>query len=140
MKVLGLDIGDRRIGLALSGPTGTLASPLGFVERTTLKRDVARILKLAQEHGAERIVAGLPLSLGGRAGPQAQKVLAFLRRLESSTDLPVETADERYSTAEAERLLRQRGVQPSREKGRTDAAAAAIILQDYLDQRTASSP
>ena len=80
------------------------------------------------------MVVGIPLSLSGKIGPQAKRVEAFLKALRRKTDLPLDTMDERFSTAEAERLLRQAGRQPSRHKGELDAAAAAVILQAYLDQ------
>ena len=134
MRTLGLDIGDRRIGLAVGDDDSSLAVPAGVVYRTRLKQDVARILEIAAERGAECIVAGLPLSVNGSEGPQARKVRAFLRRLEASTSLQVVTVDERYSTAEAERLLRQRDVKPSRRREQVDAVAAAVILQEYLDR------
>ena len=134
LRLLCLDIGERRIGLAISDPSGLMATPLGFIERTGLQRDIASILERAQERQAEGIVVGLPLSLNGKVGPQAKKVLAFLKALRGKTDLTVDTADERFSTAEAERLLRQAGRQPSRHRGDVDAAAAAIILQEYLNE------
>lgn len=79
------------------------------------------------------MLVGIPLSLNGAVGPQAKRVEGFLRALRRETDLPVDTIDERFSTAEAERLLRQAGRQPSRHKGEVDAAAAAVILQEYLN-------
>ena len=134
LRLLCLDIGERRIGLAISDPSGLMATPLGFIERTGLQRDITSVLERAQERQAEGIVVGLPLSLNGKVGPQAKKVLAFLKALRGKTDLTVDTADERFSTAEAERLLRQAGRQPSRHRGDVDAAAAAIILQEYLNE------
>ena len=134
MRLLCLDLGERRIGLAISDPGGTLATPLGFIPRTRLRTDIARVLEHTGEWQAEGIVVGLPLSLNGRVGPQAKRVQGFIRPLKAATSLPVETMDERYSTAEAERLLRQAGRKPSRHKGDVDAAAATVILQEYLDQ------
>ena len=95
------------------------------------------MLRLAAENDAEQIVVGLPLELSGRRGRQAGRVAAFARSLADRTTVPVETADERYSTVEAERRLRESGVQPSRDKARIDAAAAAVILQSYLDAKRA---
>jgi putative Holliday junction resolvase len=115
-----------------------MASPLGFLHRTALEEDIARVLEFARKHGVERIVVGMPLSLSGEPGPQAERVRGFLEALRSSTPLPVEAWDERLSTAEAERLLREAGVKPSREKGRRDAASAAVILQSYLDSLRAA--
>ena len=127
-------MGERRIGLAISDPGGLLATPVGFIERTRLKRDIARVLEHALERQAEGIIVGLPLSLNGQVGPQAKRVEGFLKVLRGKTGLPVETMDERFSTAEAERLLQQAGRQPSRHKGDLDAAAAAVVLQGYLDR------
>lgn len=127
-------MGERRIGLAVSDPGGLIATPLGFIERRGLERDITDVLERAREWQAEGMVVGLPMSLNGKVGPQARKVRTFLKALRGKTDLAVDTADERFSTAEAERVLRQAGRQPSRHRGEVDAAAAAIILQEYLNQ------
>ena len=139
MTILCLDVGDRRIGLAVSDPGNLLASPLGAIRRTRRARDVDSVLAHAAERRADRVVVGMPLSLDGRAGPQAKKVESFIEALRRRTGLPVHTVDERFSTAEAERLLRQAGVQPSREREKVDAAAAAVILQEYLDGLNAAT-
>ena len=132
MRVLGLDVGDRRIGLALSDPTGLLASPFGFVERGP--SDIADILRVADENEAEEIVVGLPLSMSGDSGAQAGKVRGFIRELRSRTDLPIKTVDERLSTVQAQGMLRQSGRRRrDGDRGQLDAAAAAVILQAYLD-------
>lgn len=128
-----MDVGDRRIGVALSDPLGFMATPLTTIQRTSLKNDIAEVVRLVGENEAEKIIVGLPVSLSGEEGPQAKLVQGFIRRLSSDCSVPVVTWDERYSTAEAERRLRQAGIQPSRQKGRVDAAAAAIILQGWLD-------
>ena len=138
LRLLCLDVGERRIGLAVSDRGGMLATPMGFIERKHLPRDIAQVVGHARDSGAERIVVGMPLSLNGRVGPQAKRVEAFVKALRRGTDLPVDAVDERFSTAEAERLLRQAGRQPSRNKGEVDAAAAAVILQEYLDSRNLS--
>lgn len=126
-------MGECRIGLALSDPGGVIATPLGFIECASTPSDVSAILGKASEHGAGSILVGMPLTKNGKVGPQAREVERFCQALREGTSLDVVTWDERYSTVEAERLLRQAGRQPSREKGRTDAAAAAVILQSYLD-------
>ena len=126
--------------MAVSDPAGLIALPIGYVERSRLKADIARVLKHASERQAETIVVGIPVSLNGRIGPQAKKVEGFVKALRRETDLPIETIDERFSTAEAERLLRQTGRQPSRRKGEVDAAAAAVILQEYLDKMRDAAP
>ena len=131
MRALGLDVGDRRIGLALSDPTGMLASPFGFVERGP--SDIADILRVAEENKVAEIVVGLPLSMSGSSGAQAGKVRTFIRDLKSQTDLPIRTVDERLSTVQAQGMLRQSGRRRQRDRGQLDAAAAAVILQAYLD-------
>ena len=137
-RLLGLDMGARRIGVALSDPTGTLASPLTALASRGKRRDVAAVLELARGHQVERIVVGLPVSLDGRLHAQGQLIDAFAQALRAASPVPVETWDERFTTAEAERLLREAGAQPSRERGRVDAAAAAILLQSYLDAHRAT--
>ena len=134
MTILALDVGDRRIGLALSDPTGLLASPLGAVERGP--SDVDELLRVAVNNDVTEIVVGLPLTLAGESGQQAGKVRSFVHELRSKTDLAVTTVDERLSTVQAQRMLRESGSgRRGRDRGRIDAAAAAVILQAYLDSR-----
>ncbi len=138
LRFLGLDVGERRIGVALGDPTENIATPLAAVRRVALEDDLRAVVRLASEREAEAIVVGMPLSLDGRVGPQARLVEGFVRALAKESPVPVHTQDERFSTVEAERLLRQAGHQPSREKGLRDSASAAVILQTYLDSRRAA--
>ena len=133
MRVLALDIGDKRIGVAVSDPVGLIATPLTTITRRGDLDGIEQVLRLADEQEAGQIIAGIPLSLSGKSGPQADRVAAFVQKLTDATTLPIKTVDERYSTVEAERLLREIGVKPSRDRARVDAAAAAVILQSYLD-------
>ena len=135
MRVLALDVGDRRVGLAISDPTGLLASPLGAVERRPT--DVQDIVQIANDSDVAQIVVGLPLTLAGESRAQAGKVRQFVRELQSVTDIPVVTVDERLSTVQAQRLLTEsdRGRRSNRDRGRVDSSAAAVILQAYLDSR-----
>ena len=134
MTVLALDVGDRRIGLAISDPTGMLASPLGVVERGP--SDVDDILRVALDNGVMEIVIGLPLTLAGESRAQAGKVRGFAQELRSKTDLQVTMVDERLSTVQAQRMLRESGTgRRNQDRGRLDSAAAAVILQAYLDSR-----
>ena len=135
MRVLALDVGDRRIGVALSDPTGLLATPLTTIERRGGSWDVDEVLRLASESDASEIVVGLPVSLSGRKGAQARSVAEFESALADRAAVPVTSVDERYSTVQAESLLRESGVKPSRHRARVDAAAAAVILQSYLDAK-----
>ncbi len=128
-----MDVGDSRIGLAVGDAEGILATPVGFINRTSSDKDISHVLGHALGRGVGAILVGLPISLNGKTGPQARKVGRFIKTLRAGTELPVFTVDERYSTAEAERQLRLAGRQPSRHKGDLDAAAAAVILQGYLD-------
>ena len=135
-RVLGLDVGDRRIGLALSDSSGILASPLTIIEHTTELRDIEDILKIAQERGAERIIVGLPRLMNGDIGPQAQKVQAFAEAMRSHTQIPIEYRDERLTTVTAQRLKRETNSKKKNRLIRYDAMAAAVILQDYLEEQT----
>ena len=134
MKYLALDLGNRRIGLAVGGPAGVPVVPAGFVERNTLRSDLAKVLAIADDRGIEAIVVGMPYSLTGRVGEQARLAQGFVRELRKATDLPVYSVDERFTSVAAEGLLRQGGVQPSRRKGDVDAAAAVLILERFLAQ------
>ena len=112
-----------------------LASPLTTLTRSCGDSDVGQVLRLAAENDVVEIVVGMPVSLSGRMGPQTGRVARFVDALRRATDIPVLTADERYSTVQAERSLRESGVEPSRDRARVDAAAAAVILQSYLDSK-----
>ncbi|MQF70339.1 Holliday junction resolvase RuvX [SAR202 cluster bacterium AD-804-J14_MRT_500m] len=135
MRTLGLDVGNRRIGISISDGIGIIASPLGYITRTVQSEDVFAILREAAHHGVGHIIIGIPFLANGSIGEQARLVNKFRCELQAQTDLLISTWDERYSTIEAERLLREVGRKPSREKGKVDAAAAAVILQSYLDQQ-----
>jgi putative holliday junction resolvase len=131
VRAIGLDVGERRIGVALSDPTGVLASPHGVIQRESRAADFERIAGLVRETGAELVVVGLPLTLSGDTGPQARRVQRYTRALAEHLDVPVAFQDERFSTATADLRLQESG---RRRKVAIDAAAAAVILQDYLDR------
>ena len=137
MRILALDVGDRRIGVALSDPLGMLASPLTTIDRATPDTDTAidAILALADQHEAAEILVGIPYLMSGRIGAQARITLDFAKALSARTTIPVTQADERLSSVQADRMLTQSGASNTRDKGRTDSAAAAVILQAYLDAR-----
>ena len=134
MRVMALDSGDRRIGVALSDPTQTLSSPLSTIDRAHDKDPVKSIVSLADEHGTDKILVGLPITLAGELGTQARTVLEFVEQLKAETNIGISTVDERHSTTEARRRIRESSVTRSRrERGDVDAAAAAVMLQSYLD-------
>ncbi len=136
MRVLGIDFGERRIGLALSDPTGTLASPLMTIKRRRGKRPPLKLLEeTAHQHGVDAIVAGLPLSLDGTETQWSAQVRVVCTELGRRLGLPVHFIDERLTSVQAERALRSVGLPRAKRerKERVDAAAAALILQRWLD-------
>lgn len=137
--MLGLDVGDKRIGIAISDPNNTFAVPLTALERRSPESDVAEVARLAASEDAGEAVVGLPVSLDGVEREQARQAREFAGRLEQA-GLRVRLWDERLSTAQAERLLRRDRPQRRREKGAPDALAAAIILQGYLDSGREAAP
>lgn len=131
---MGLDVGDRWIGVALSDPLGILASPLTRLERTDDEAAVKAIADLVRKHEAKAVVAGMPYSLNGNMGQQAVRVQDFLRKLAQSLSVPIQTSDERLSTVTATQGMIEAGASRQSRKGKIDAAAAAVILQWYLDR------
>lgn len=123
MKVLALDYGSARTGVAVSDPTGTVARPLEVVERAATAEGIERVLEIARREGAEQILVGLPVTLSGARGAQALETERFVAALRASTDLPVESFDERFTTSLA---------RATPGKAPEDAAAAAHLLSDYL--------
>lgn len=132
--LLGLDIGDIRIGVALSDELGVAAHPLCTLTRKNRKVDLIAISDLVSIHKVERVVIGLPISLDGSIGPQAEKIQNFAKRLAQVIDIPIEFQDERFTTAEAEDLLRELNKDTKEQKELIDEVAAVIILTDYLNQ------
>ena len=122
MKVLALDYGSARTGVAVSDPTGTVARPLEVVERAGSGAGLERLVALIRDEEPERIVVGLPLTLSGDVGEQARETVAFLAELRAQVDVPVETYDERFTTKLAG-------------PGADDARAAAVLLSGYLEWR-----
>ncbi len=138
-RVLGVDHGERRIGLAISDPDGVLASPLETVD----VRDgdpAAAVARVCARKGAERVVVGLPLHLNAQEGTAAEKARAFAEALHIRTGLPVELWDERLTTVTAQKALIEGGVRRKRRKQLVDGLAARIMLQHYLDSRPAAMP
>jgi putative Holliday junction resolvase len=119
----------------MSDASAILASPLTIIERVEDSKDIAAILKLAGERGAERIIAGLPLSMDGTARSQAEKVQRFVEKLRHETNIPIEYRDERFTTVTAIQLKREAAGKRFKPRIRVDAMAAAVILQSYLDEK-----
>jgi putative Holliday junction resolvase len=134
VRALGLDLGSKRIGVAVSDRSGTLASPLTVLERAgDRRRDHERIRTLVDEEEAELVVVGLPLSLDGSVGPSARGALDEAGELASVVGVPVETFDERLTTVTAARHQREAGVPSRARRSTVDQVAAAVLLQAWLD-------
>ena len=144
MRVLALDLGSKRIGVAVSDLTGTVASPLTVIHRSksqnpkSWRHDHEQIAKLVRDEEAELVVVGLPISLSGREGPAARAALVETRAMATLIDVPIETYDERLSTVTAQRALTEAGVRGPAGRQVIDKIAAAVFLQAFLDRRNAS--
>ncbi|GAB6182018.1 Holliday junction resolvase RuvX [Desulfotomaculum defluvii] len=133
MRIMGLDVGDKTIGVAISDPLGWTAQGLEVIRRDTLEKDFNRLGQIIKEYSVEKILVGMPKNMNATIGPQGEKVLAFIEQLKENTHLPIKTWDERLSTVAAERMLIQADVSRSKRKKVIDKMAAAVILQGYLD-------
>lgn len=137
MRFMGLDVGDKRIGVAMSDEGAIIASPRETLERRGNRKDIAHLLDLARREEVGEILVGMPFSLDGSVGPQAQKVERFIAVLRDETEIPVTLWDERLSTVSAERALLEGDVSRKKRRLSVDRIAAALILQSYLDARRA---
>lgn len=138
MRALGIDLGSKRIGIAVSDRSGTIASPLTVLQRTgSRRRDHAAIAALVREEEAEMVVVGLPLNMNGSAGPAAQAAVTEAEALATLVGVPVITFDERRTTVTAERALMEAAIGARDRRKYVDKVAAAVILQTWLDSRAA---
>ena len=131
-RLLALDVGEKRVGVAICDETRTLARPLLTLKRASKQEDFAKITALCREHAIEKVIVGLPKTLRSEEGPQAQRVRRYANELQAALDLPIDFWDERYSSVDAQERLTASS-RKARAKGDIDSAAAAIILQEYLD-------
>ena len=134
-RLLALDIGERRIGVALSDPMHIIASPHSVIDRKITPDYKAEIQKLISENEVEALVIGLPLTLKNRISKQTEKVQLIIKELTSELTLPVHTIDERLSSVSAKNTLKLKGVKTGHNKGEIDKIAAAIFLQEFLDSK-----
>lgn len=135
MKILALDLGEKRIGLAISDETQTVARGLAVYTRRSQQSDLEYLKNVVQREGVELIVVGLPVNMDGSHGPRAQEALTFHSQLRETLKLPVELFDERLTTVEAERVLLEADLSRRKRKGIRDQLAAVLILQGFLDRR-----
>jgi putative holliday junction resolvase len=138
MRYLGLDVGDRTFGVALSDETGTVASGLTTIRRVGPRKDLKAVADLVRRHEVDEVVVGLPRSLDGSLGPQARKVLDFMDDLRPVVRVAVVPWDERFTSVVAERVLVEGGMSRRGRKAVVDKVAAILILQNYLDYRKLS--
>ncbi|MEG3958278.1 Holliday junction resolvase RuvX [Microcoleus sp. herbarium2] len=132
---LGLDIGLKRVGIAGCDGTGLIATGITTMVRSSFDRDVAFLREIVRERRVQILVAGLPYSLSGELGVQARQVQKYANRIAGALELPLEYADERLTSVEAEELMKAGGISVSQNKGSIDRKAAALILQQWLDER-----
>ncbi len=134
MRILGIDYGDSRIGIAVSDPMGWTAQRLETVDwRTNIEIPLERILRLADEYKAEKIVVGFPKNMNGTIGPRGEKTQEFINLLEARTNVQIVKWDERLSTVSANRTMHEMGIKTAKKKKVVDQIAAVFILQGYLD-------
>lgn len=136
MRLMGLDVGDKTIGVAVSDQLGIAATPLVVIQRTpSMKKDAAEVRRLAEEQNVQRIIVGMPYMMDGSIGVQAEKVQAFVEFLRRRVNVPVEVWDERLTTSQAERRLIEMEVSWAARKKAIDKMAASVILQSYMDRQ-----
>jgi len=136
--VLALDIGEKRIGVAVSDPSGSVATPLVVLDARKVLGDGRELVRLVEDYEAELVLVGLPLSMDGSEGPQAAHVRHAAARLAGFLRIPIEFADERLSSAQASKAMQEGGATSRDQRGRLDMVAASLFLQSYLDARKQS--
>ena len=139
VRTLGVDFGERRIGLAISDDEGRLAVPLGTIHRTSDRAAIAELIRIGEREGAAALVVGEPVHLDGSRGPAAERARAFAERLARASGWPCTLVNESLTTVAAAERLREAGIDPRREPERLDAVAAQILLQEALDTRLAQA-
>lgn len=140
MRLMGLDVGDKTVGVAVSDELGISAQPVTVIRRTdSVKKDVWEILRIAEERGVGKIVVGLPLMMDGTVGVQAQKVEEFTEAIRRRTKIPIVMWDERLTTSEVERMLIAADESRAKRKQVIDKLAATVLLQSYMDYQSAAA-
>ena len=134
MRILGIDYGEKRIGMAVSDPLGITAQGLPTIERTNIQDDLQKILNVVREKEVGEIVVGLPKNMNNSLGEKAQAVLNFVALLKKHINIPINVIDERLSTVRANRAMLEGDLSRKKRKSRVDMIAAQLILQDYLDR------
>ena len=136
MRILAIDHGTKRIGIAISDELGMIAQPLEFIPAEPFAEFLARLNGILREKQVELILVGMPRNMNGSYGPAAVKVQEFVAALKAAVSIPIQTLDERLTSVQAHRLLTEAEVSGRQRKGKVDKSAAAILLQGYLDSRS----
>ncbi|MEW5721451.1 MAG: Holliday junction resolvase RuvX [Chloroflexota bacterium] len=139
MKYLGLDVGDRRVGVACGDSEVRIATPLEVVARGTIEQDARALAKIVRDYDAEQLIVGLPRNMDGTQGAQADAVIAYAEKIAHALNLPLTLWDERLSTVEATKRAHETGARGKKSRRGLDAIAAAVILQDFLDSQSGSA-
>lgn len=132
--ILALDYGTKRVGVAVSDPTGFLASPLPFLPAHPWENFLSALQKIVQERKIEMVLIGIPRNMDGSYGTSAQAAKEFAEKLKTALEIKIQTVDERLSTVQASRMLREAGLDAKKQKDKIDSASARIMLQQYLDR------
>lgn len=135
MRYLALDIGEKRVGVAVSDSSGRVASPVCVLPAAEVEANAVTWRRVLEDHEPDALVSGLPLTMAGEPGPQAERVRAFAQKVAATCDLPLEFTDERLSSSEAKRILRQEGLSEKKMRGKVDMVAASLFLQAFLDAK-----
>jgi len=135
MRILGLDIGDRYIGIALSDESEIIATGLETIKRSNIEEDVKKLKEIIEKYKVKELIYGIPKGLHGEIGPQGEKTLKFIKYLKKYVDIQMKPWDERFTTKEAERILLENGMRREKRKKVKDKLSAILILQGYLDSK-----
>ena len=135
ISALGLDVGRKRMGVAGCDGTGLIATGITTIKRTSFQEDIARLKFIIQERQVQILIVGLPYSMNGSIGFQAKQIQKYAQRLSQALELPIEYVDERLTSVQAEEMLKAANISPSQNKHLIDRKAAALILQQWLDER-----
>lgn len=135
MRVMALDIGEVRVGVAVSDPQGRVASPVCVLPAAEVEGNAAPFRRVVEDWDPELLLCGLPLTLAGEEGPQAQRIRGIAQRVSAQARLPLEYVDERLTSSEAKQILRRQGLNEKSMRGKVDMVAASLMLQAWLDSR-----
>lgn len=138
MRILALDIGEVRVGIAVSDPQEAVASPVCVLPAAEVEANAAPFRRVLEDWDPQLLLCGLPLTLAGEEGPQAQRIRQVAQRISAQTGLPVEYEDERLTSSEAKQILRRQGLNEKAMRGKVDMVAASLMLQAWLDSRRAA--